>query len=83
MSNEKDQTKILADKNIGIGMIYGAASSSIATSVYAVTTGDRSLMCLVFLEAALAVTGITKAVCAYARLNSASARPSVPNGPGV
>ena len=82
MINEKDQTKVLADKNIGVGVLYGAGISSLATAAYSVATGNKSGILLFFLDAAVAITGMAKAVNAYGRLNKIRASPSLRGGPG-
>ena len=64
MADNKEQAKILANKNIGVGVIYGTGSSSIATAVYSVGTDDKSGI-LSFLEASMVIVGVAKAVRAY------------------
>jgi hypothetical protein len=68
--------------NVGIGVLYGAGVSSLITAGYSVATGNKSAILLFFFEAAIAVTGMAKAVNAYERLNKTKAKPSLQNGPG-
>jgi hypothetical protein len=84
MNNEKleeKQTKIAAAGNIGIGMIYGAGTSGLATSAYIAVTGHKPAVWLFFLEAAMVFAGVAKSMRSDHQLNQMKSASNGVNGP--
>lgn len=82
MSNDEDRETAITNGATGIGMIYGAACSGIATFAYIAATGNRSALVLSFAETAIACFGVVKSFRADQELAKGNAKPSGRGGPG-